>query len=66
MKLSRCSWGNSKIYFIKKYHDKSGGKLNLDSTYLYEMLVLESFHQIITWETILINEEILEKHIRLS
>ena len=53
MKLSRCSWGNSKNLLYQKYHDKEWGKLNLDSTYLYEMLVLESFQSGLSWETIL-------------
>ena len=53
MKLSRCSWGNSKNSLYQKYHDQEWGKLNLDSTYLYEMLVLESFQSGLSWETIL-------------
>ena len=44
IEVIRCSWGNSKNSLYQKYHDQEWGKLNLDSTYLYEMLVLESFH----------------------
>lgn len=53
MRVTRCSWGNSKNPLYKKYHDQEWGNLNLDPTYLYEMLVLESFQSGLSWETIL-------------
>lgn len=57
MKLIRCSWGESKNKIYQKYHDEEWGKLNLDSNYLYEMLVLESFQSGLSWETILNKRE---------
>ncbi len=41
MEKIRCSWGNSKNSLYRKYHDEEWGKLNLDSTYLYEMFIPE-------------------------
>ena len=61
MEKIRCSWGNSKNPRYKKYHDEEWGKLNLDSTYLYEMLVLESFQSGLSWETILNKRENFRK-----
>ena len=65
MEKIRCSWGNSKNPRYKKYHDEEWGKLNLDSTYLYEMLVLESFQSGLSWETILNNVKIFERHLQI-
>lgn len=61
MKVIRCSWGNSKNLIYQKYHDEEWGKLNLDSNYLYEMLVLESFQSGLSWETILNKRENFRK-----
>lgn len=61
MEKMRCSWGNSKNPLYQKYHDKEWGKLNIDSTYLYEMLVLESFQSGLSWETILNKRENFRK-----
>ena len=61
MEKIRCSWGNSKNSLYRKYHDEEWGKLNLDSTYLYEMLVLESFQSGLSWETILNKRENFRK-----
>ena len=63
MEKIRCSWGKSKNLLYRKYHDEEWGKLNLDSTYLYEMLVLESFQSGLSWETILNNVKIFERHL---
>lgn len=52
--IKRCfpaASAHDKIY--EQYHDKEWGKLNLDSQYLYEMLVLESFQSGLSWATIL-------------
>ncbi|WP_435371525.1 DNA-3-methyladenine glycosylase I [Lactobacillus taiwanensis] len=57
VKVKRCSWGNSKNLVYQYYHDKEWGKLNLNSNYLYEMLVLESFQSGLSWETILNKRE---------
>ena len=61
MEKMRCSWGNSKNSLYRKYHDEEWGKLNLDLTYLYEMLVLESFQSGLSWETILNKRENFRK-----
>lgn len=61
MEVRRCSWGNSKNPLYQKYHDQEWGKLNLDSNYLYEMLVLESFQSGLSWETILNKRENFRK-----
>lgn len=61
MEVRRCSWGNSKNPLYQKYHDQEWGKLNLDSNYLYEMLVLESFQSGLSWETILNKRENFKK-----
>ena len=61
IEVIRCSWGNSKNSLYQKYHDQEWGKLNLDSTYLYEMLVLESFQSGLSWETILNKRENFRK-----
>ena len=61
MEKIRCSWGNSKNLLYRKYHDEEWGKLNLDSPYLYEMLVLESFQSGLSWETILNKRENFRK-----
>ena len=61
MEKMRCSWGNSKNPLYQEYHDNEWGKLNLDSTYLYEMLVLESFQSGLSWETILNKRENFRK-----
>lgn len=61
MEITRCSWENSKNPLYQKYHDQEWGKLNLDSNYLYEMLVLESFQSGLSWETILNKRENFRK-----
>lgn len=45
----------------ERYHDEEWGKLNLDSKYLYEMLVLESFQSGLSWATILHKRENFRK-----
>lgn len=52
--MNRCAWPNlenSDIY--KEYHDKEWGVASFDDAYLFEMLVLESFHCGLSWLIIL-------------
>lgn len=57
MIITRCSWGNSNNSLYQQYHDNEWGKINLNNTYLYEMLLLESFQSGLSWETILNKRE---------
>lgn len=40
----RCKWCNLKNELYVKYHDNEWCIPNFDDKYLYEMLILESFH----------------------
>ncbi len=51
--MKRCSWVNLKNEIYIKYHDEEWGKPSFDDTYLFEMLVLESFQTGLSWECIL-------------
>lgn len=57
----RCSWCNIKNPLYVKYHDDEWCKLNLDDTYLFEMLLLESFQAGLSWECILNKREEFRK-----
>ena len=41
--MTRCKWCNLDNPLYVEYHDKEWGVLNLDDSYLFEMLILESF-----------------------
>ena len=56
MNSKRC-FPNKPDKLYEDYHDKEWGKLNLESKYLYEMLVLESFQSGLSWSTILHKRE---------
>ncbi len=49
----RCKWVNLKNPEYVAYHDCEWGKPNYDDTYLFELLLLESFQSGLSWETIL-------------
>ncbi len=54
----RCSWintSNSEIYI--NYHDNEWGVPSYDDTYLFEMILLESFHCGLSWLLILNKRE---------
>ena len=51
--MKRCSWVNLKNEIYIRYHDEEWGRINFDDTYLFEMLVLESFQAGLSWECIL-------------
>ena len=41
--MNRCKWCDLKNPKYVEYHDKEWGVLRTDDSYLFEMLVLESF-----------------------
>lgn len=49
----RCKWCNLNNPLYVKYHDKEWGALNLEESYLFEMLILESFQAGLSWECVL-------------
>ncbi|MBE6583585.1 MAG: DNA-3-methyladenine glycosylase I [Ruminococcaceae bacterium] len=49
----RCFWCNLKNPIYVEYHDKEWGRPRFDDTYLFEMLVLESFQAGLSWECVL-------------
>ena len=51
--MKRCHWCASNNPLYIKYHDEEWGILNLDDTYLYEMLLLESFQAGLSWKCVL-------------
>ena len=54
--MKRCFWVNQNPKYIS-YHDKEWGVPSYDDSYLFEMLVLESFQAGLTWECILNKRE---------
>ena len=57
MKKIRCKWCNLKNPLYIKYHDEEWGVLRKDDSYLFEMLILESFQAGLSWECILNKRE---------
>lgn len=55
--MKRCKWVDEKSELYKKYHDEEWGVPSFDDTYLYEMLILESFQAGLSWITILKKRE---------
>ena len=53
----RCKWCNLKNPLYVEYHDNEWCKPNFDDTYLYEMLILESFQAGLSWECVLNKRE---------
>ena len=49
----RCFWCNPKNPLYVEYHDKEWGVARFDDTYLFEMLILESFQAGLSWECVL-------------
>ncbi len=45
----RCKWVDENNELYVKYHDLEWGVPSYDDTYLYEMLVLESFQAGLSW-----------------
>ncbi len=57
MKNKRCFWCNIKNPKYIEYHDKEWCKPNFQDSYLYEMLILESFQAGLSWECVLNKRE---------
>lgn len=55
--MKRCKWCNQNNPLYVKYHDREWGKLNTEDSYLFEMLILESFQAGLSWECILNKRE---------
>ncbi|MBR3210475.1 MAG: DNA-3-methyladenine glycosylase I [Bacilli bacterium] len=55
--MNRCRWCNEKNPTYVTYHDCEWGILKLDDSYLFEMLLLESFQAGLSWECILNKRE---------
>ena len=53
MEMKRCFWCNEKNPLYVSYHDYEWGVLCLEDSYLFEMLLLESFQAGLSWECIL-------------
>ena len=51
--MKRCSWCNLDNPKYVTYHDQEWGVLNLEDSYLFEMLLLESFQAGLSWECVL-------------
>lgn len=49
----RCKWCNLNNKLYVDYHDKEWGVPRFDDSYLYEMLLLESFQAGLSWECVL-------------
>lgn len=49
----RCKWCNLKNPLYVKYHDEEWGISNFEDSYLFEMLILESFQAGLSWECVL-------------
>ncbi len=49
----RCKWCNLKNPLYIKYHDEEWGISNFEDSYLFEMLILESFQAGLSWECVL-------------
>ncbi len=59
--MKRCSWCNLKNPLYVEYHDHEWGILNLNDSYLFEMLLLESFQAGLSWECVLNKREAFRK-----
>ena len=59
--MIRCKWCNLDNKKYVDYHDNEWGILNLDDSYLFEMLILESFQAGLSWECVLNKREYFEE-----
>lgn len=59
--MKRCKWVNEKNEKYIKYHDEEWGVPSYDDTYLFEMLLLESFQAGLSWECVLNKREAFRK-----
>lgn len=59
--MRRCFWVNLNNPNYVEYHDKEWGIPSYDDTYLFEMLLLESFQAGLSWECVLNKRRDFEK-----
>ena len=59
--MNRCSWVNENNKLYIKYHYEEWGVASYDDTYLFEMLLLESFQAGLSWECVLNKREAFRK-----
>lgn len=59
--MNRCKWCNLNNKKYIEYHDKEWGVLNTNDYYLFEMLILESFQAVLSWECVLNKRENFKK-----
>lgn len=57
----RCAWCNLENELYIKYHDEEWCQPNFSDTYLFEMLILESFQAGLSWECVLNKREAFRK-----
>ena len=57
----RCKWCNLKNQLYIKYHDEEWCRPNFNESYLFEMLILESFQAGLSWECVLNKREDFRK-----
>lgn len=57
----RCKWCNLNNPIYVSYHDNEWGALRTDDSYLFEMLILESFQAGLSWECILNKRDAFRK-----
>lgn len=57
----RCKWCNLNNSIYVSYHDNEWGVLRTDDSYLFEMLILESFQAGLSWECILNKRDAFSK-----
>ena len=54
---NRCKWCNLKNPLYIQYHDEEWASPNFEDSYLFEMLILESFQAGLSWECVLNKRE---------
>ena len=59
--MNRCKWCNLNNPLYVSYHDNEWGALRTDDSYLFEMLILESFQAGLSWECILNKRDAFRK-----
>ena len=59
--MNRCKWCNLNNPLYVSYHDNEWGAVRTDDSYLFEMLILESFQAGLSWECILNKRDAFRK-----
>lgn len=55
--MTRCSWCNENNPLYVNYHDNEWGQPKFEDSYLFEILILESFQAGLSWECVLNKRE---------